>query len=199
VDFYFDRDTSVANSGMIEMDNFKMAWYLIRATDLEVNVSEGTNLQLAWNTTDPENTGKFLIHRGSHTGFEISESTLIAETTSTDFLDGNLEAYRHYFYRVIPVHTSGEVFFPSPEVHGETYIPGRSPEVRISAVNSPTVPEYEKFEVFLDLENVGIENPYDPEDIDVYALFSCPDGKKFRINGFYDDAGIRRNRPAPPG
>ena len=29
------------------------------------------------------------------------------------------------------------------------------------------------------------DNPYDPEVIDVYAEFTAPDGKTFKVNGFY--------------
>ncbi|KPL17487.1 MAG: hypothetical protein AMS26_00825 [Bacteroides sp. SM23_62] len=65
VDFYFDRDTSVSKSGKIEMDNFKIAWYLVRATDLEAAVSEGRNINLTWNTTDQLQTGKYIIYRGA--------------------------------------------------------------------------------------------------------------------------------------
>ena len=187
VDFYFDRDTSVEQSGLIEMDDFKLAWYVIRATDPEAIVSEGRNIHLAWNTTDRERAGKYLIYRGSRPGFEIGENTLLAETTATSYQDRNLEPCRHYFYRVVPVHISGEVFFASDEVYGETFEPGVLPVVRIGGTNTGMVKKYEKFEVLVNVENVGIENPYDPEDIDVYAIFTAPSGEKIRINGFYDD------------
>jgi hypothetical protein len=189
VDFYFDRDTSLMRSGRIEMDNFRIAWYLIRVTDLEASVSEGVNVHLSWNTSDPEHTGTYLIYRGTHPGFETGDSALIAETVTTEYLDSNLKPYRHYFYRVIPVHTGGEVFFTSGEVVGETFNPEKSPIIRITDMNATRVKKYEKFEVLLDLENVGIENPYDPEDIDVYARFTTPSGQVIRINGFYDDYG----------
>ena len=62
-----------------------------------------------------------------------------------------------------------------------------SPAVKITGTNSLSVKKYEKFEVLLDLSNVEIENPYDPDDIDVYAFFTAPSGKKMKINGFYDN------------
>jgi hypothetical protein len=187
VDFYFDRDTSLATSGLIEMDNFKMAWYLISATDLRATVSDGRNIHLSWATTDRDNTGKYLIYRGSDRGFEISGDHLVAETTDTTYLDQALDPYKHYFYQVVPVHTSGEVYFGTGEVSGETYVPGEFPFVKVAGTNAQTIKRYEKFEAFLELGNVGIENPYDPEDIDVYAEFTAPSGRKIRINGFYDN------------
>jgi hypothetical protein len=187
VDFYLDRDTSLESLGHLEMDHFKMAWYLIRVTDLEVSVSGGNNINLAWKTTDQERTGKYLVYRGSFPEFEAGEQTLIAEVTTTGYQDKNLEPFRHYFYKVIPVHTSGEVFFESDQGHGETFTLGESPVITITGTNATTVKKYEKYEVLLGLENVGIENPYDPADIDVYALFTTPSGKIIKINGFYDN------------
>lgn len=67
------------------------------------------------------------------------------------------------------------------------YEQGRHPAVTISGVNTGTVKKYEKFEAILDLKNVKIKNPYDPADIDLYALFKSPSGENIRINGFWDD------------
>lgn len=187
VDFYFDRDTSVEKSGKIEMDNFKMAWYLIRATDLEASVTDGRNISLSWNTSDVEGAEKYLVYRGNKPGFACDESSLLSETTQLTYQDQELNPYSHYFYKVVPVHTSGEVFFKSNEVHGETFTPGILPVIRISSTNATTVKKYEKYEVELELENVGIENPYDPDDINVFALFTAPSGKEISVNGFYDN------------
>lgn len=73
------------------------------------------------------------------------------------------------------------------EVNGEKFKNEAKPTVKITGTNTLRVKKYEKFEVLLDLSNVEIENPYDPDDIDVYALFTAPSGKKMKINGFYDN------------
>lgn len=62
-----------------------------------------------------------------------------------------------------------------------------NPEVSVSKVNSTQVKKYEKFEILLELTNVDYENPFDPEEIDLYAIFKSPAGKEIRINGFYDN------------
>jgi len=83
---------------------------------------------------------------------------------------------------------NGSGNFPgAPDVQAETISPQKSPLIRITGTNYDTVKKYEKYEVLLDLENVEIENPYDPDDIDMYALFTTPGGKIIRINGFYDN------------
>jgi hypothetical protein len=61
------------------------------------------------------------------------------------------------------------------------------PEISVSRVNATSVKKYEKFELWIDLQNVNSNNPYDPEEVDVHAIFRSPSGKEIRINGFYDD------------
>ena len=46
-----------------------------------------------------------------------------------------------------------------------------------------TVGIFEKYELSFQLG--AYNNPYDPEVIDVYAVFSDPSGRTFRVNGFY--------------
>jgi Domain of unknown function (DUF5060) len=67
------------------------------------------------------------------------------------------------------------------------YTQGVKPEVTFSGINTGTVKKYEKFEVIPQLKNVEFENPYDPADIDVYALFTSPSGEIIKINGFFDN------------
>ncbi len=187
VDFYVDRGDASSKSANIEMDNFRMAWYLIKATDLKAELADGNNIHLSWNSTNKERTSKYFIYRSSSPDFSPSKENKIAESETTEFQDKNLDAYHHYFYKVIPVSNDGEVFFASEVVGAETFIPGVNPVVKVSNVNNAKVKKYEKFEMNLDLANVGIENPYDPADIDVYAEFTSPSGKKIKINGFYDN------------
>jgi hypothetical protein len=62
-----------------------------------------------------------------------------------------------------------------------------TPSVRVTKVNASEVKKYEKFEIELELAGVDVKNPFDPEDIDLFAKFTSPDGKTIRINGFYDN------------
>lgn len=63
----------------------------------------------------------------------------------------------------------------------------QTPSVQVTGINSNVVKKYEKFEIVLELSGVNIKNPYDPEDIDVYANFKSPSETNIRINGFYDN------------
>jgi hypothetical protein len=61
------------------------------------------------------------------------------------------------------------------------------PSVRVTKVNTSEVKKYEKLEIELELAGVDIKNSFDPDEIDVFAKFTSPDGKTIRINGFYDN------------
>lgn len=61
------------------------------------------------------------------------------------------------------------------------------PEIKISKIGNTKVKKYEKFEIWIDLQHVTYENPFNPEEIDLYALFQTPSGNSIRINGFYDN------------
>jgi hypothetical protein len=59
--------------------------------------------------------------------------------------------------------------------------------VEVVHVNTTTVPLYEKFEAVINLGDASYDNPYDPEEIDLQAVFTAPSGKEWHIFGFYDD------------
>jgi hypothetical protein len=67
------------------------------------------------------------------------------------------------------------------------YPQGSGIKVSVSGANSEQIKRYEKFEITLDLKNVKYNNPFDPDDVDLFALFSSPSGAKIRINGYFDD------------
>jgi len=66
------------------------------------------------------------------------------------------------------------------------YNQGTDTEIAVSTVNASTIKKYEKFEITINLKNAEIKNPYDPADIDIYALFKSPSGEEIKINGFFD-------------
>lgn len=63
----------------------------------------------------------------------------------------------------------------------------QAPQVSIQYVNAETVGLYEKFEVYVALENVSYTNPYNPDEVNLRAVFTSPSGKEWNIFGFYDD------------
>jgi len=204
VEFYFDMGLDRVTQGLIEIDDVRIGWYLIEVTDLKADIVNGTNIRLSWITNDPENSGNYRIYRGVEPRFDISEDHLIGESITSEYTDKSLGVYELYYYKVIPFGKDGEEFLPSTEVRSETYLAGATPSVSIEKTNSNTIKKYEKFELELNLAHVGVHNPYDPDDIDVYAIFKSPEGNSVRINAFYDnyrnaDAWKLRFSPNLPG
>jgi hypothetical protein len=60
------------------------------------------------------------------------------------------------------------------------------PEIQNLRQRPDTLGLYERFEVSFNINN-GNEyiNPFDPDEIDITAVFTSPDGKKWKIPGFY--------------
>ncbi|HDR52890.1 MAG TPA: DUF5060 domain-containing protein, partial [Mariniphaga anaerophila] len=79
------------------------------------------------------------------------------------------------------------LFLMNSSVIGNTAFQVTVPKVSVSKVNSTQVKKYEKFEIRIEIQNVAYENPFDPEEIDLFAIFHSPSGKEIRINGFYDN------------
>src|SRR5260221_7345784 len=63
--------------------------------------------------------------------------------------------------------------------------------LRSATPNQTSVPRYAKFELTLDLAT-SYENPFDPEQIDVHAIFTSQFGKPVRVNGFLDQPFTRK-------
>ncbi len=53
------------------------------------------------------------------------------------------------------------------------------------SANASVVPRYSKLELTLHL-TATYENPFDPDQIDVWAIFRAPNGRQIRVNGFLD-------------
>jgi len=79
------------------------------------------------------------------------------------------------------------LFLMNSSVIGNAAFQISVPEITVSKINNNKIKKYEKFEIRLEMQNVTYENPYDPEEIDLYAIFHSPSGKEIRINGFYDN------------
>ncbi|MBI5095261.1 MAG: DUF5060 domain-containing protein [Candidatus Hydrogenedentes bacterium] len=62
--------------------------------------------------------------------------------------------------------------------------------LRGAAPNAVSLPCYGRLELTLDLK-ASFSNPFDPDDVDVYAEFRSPDGAAYRANGFYTQACTR--------
>ncbi len=187
LDIYFDRGSTTNRLGTIQINDLKISGFIIEVHDLSAELVDGNQVQLKWTSTDSAASGIYKIYRDTDADFEVSNSKLLTATTQNNFLDQGLTPYNHYYYKVVPSDTLGEEYFPSNEVSVETFEPGVKPAISIISATDSDVGLYEKFALELALENVGYQNPYDPEDIDVHGWFKSPSGDTLLINGFYDN------------
>jgi len=58
----------------LEIDNFKMAWYLIKVNDVQVKLINGKNIHLEWKTSDIPNSSKSKIYRSNKPHFSVDEA-----------------------------------------------------------------------------------------------------------------------------
>jgi len=65
--------------------------------------------------------------------------------------------------------------------------------VDVLSVNSDSAGLYEKFEIIVQLDPHNYSNPYDPDQIDLRAVFIAPSGRIWDTYGFYDNYS-NRNR-----
>ena len=63
--------------------------------------------------------------------------------------------------------------------------------LRSATPPSNTVPRYSRMELTLDLA-ATYDNPFNPNEIDVWGLFTSPKGQTTRVNGFLDQPFTRR-------
>jgi hypothetical protein len=63
----------------------------------------------------------------------------------------------------------------------------QAPQISALSVNSQNIALYDKFEAKVGLANVSYSNPYNPDDVDIRAVFTAPSGKTWEIFGFYDN------------
>ena len=82
-------------------------------------------------------------------------------------------------------------FLAEPDAGPTPFSRNEKLEVRAATPGVTQAQCYGKFEIAVDLK-ATYDNPFDPEDIDVFANFTSPGGKTFRVNGFLTQAFSRR-------
>ena len=183
---YFDGGSTEEKSGLVQFDDFQIAGFSISVFNLTAQLVDTSKIDLSWATDDLENTGHFNVYRSLEGGFTASEETRIGETTDTLYHDSLLVNHTTYHYQVSATDIDGREH-PPAAVSIRTSTPGAVPGVEILSVNADPVGKYEKFEVMVRLEDATYQNPYNPEEIDLFAWFYSPDGDSVRMNGFYDN------------
>ncbi len=84
---------------------------------------------------------------------------------------------------IIPLSIVAMLFFSKSDA---------APSISVKSENAAQIGLYEKYELVLSLTNASYYNPFDPEEIDVQALFTAPSGRQWPIYAFYDNYNNRQ-------
>ena len=80
---------------------------------------------------------------------------------------------------------NGAVLLDSVHLLPNVFPTNLPPQITSVAAVSNTVGKFGKFELNVGVTNVAGLNPYDPEDVDLAAVFTSPSGVVWRVWGFY--------------
>ena len=183
---YLDGGSREIKSGLVQFDDFQIAGFSIVVNNLEATLIDSSKIDLTWEQDDPGNTDHFNVYRSLEFGFSPGGETKIGETADTVYHDSALVNNTTYYYKVSATDVDGKEHAPS-SVSIRTSTPGAIPRPEILSENTDPVGTYEKFELLINLPDASYSNPYNPEEIDLYAWFYTPDGDSVRMNGFYDN------------
>ncbi|MBN2279588.1 MAG: DUF5060 domain-containing protein [Candidatus Marinimicrobia bacterium] len=187
--FYLDGGTTTEKTGLVSIDEFRIGagQFELQVFNLKATALGENKIQLDWECNDSSVVENYKIYRQTYPGFNCNQNALTDSVVFSHYLDSGLAVNSRYYYKVIGTDKSGQESNLSNEVSALTFIAGSGPTVSRYGTNSNTVGLYEKFEIIVELNHVAYTNPYDPEEIDLKAIFTSPTDSTWTINGFYDD------------
>ena len=96
-------------------------------TGLTSTALSPSQISLDWNDNTESDLANYIVYRSQNPGFTPSDNLLIAESTSSDYVDGDLTADTTYYYKVTAVDEWMNEGDPSNEVSATTYPPDLTP------------------------------------------------------------------------
>ncbi len=184
--FYFDGGSSALQSGLVLFDEFRIAGVTVPVNQLEAHLIDSSTVELTWETEDTSLVGHFNVYRGSGPFFPAGEASRIGETRALSYLDTGLVNNTTYFYKVSATDKEDKEH-PPASVSIRTSVPGAIPSLEVIPQQTGSVGRYEKVELWVQMSDASYTNPFDPDEIDLYAWFLGPEGDSIKINGFYDN------------
>ena len=183
---YLDGGSTELKSGLVQFDDFQISGFAISVNNLQASLVDSSKIDLTWNQYDPGNTDHFNVYRSMEMNFTPGEEAKIGETMDTVFHDTALVNNTTYYYKVSATDIDGKEHTPS-SVSIRTSTPGAIPQPEVLSENADPVGTYEKFELLINLPDASYSNPYNPEEIDLFAWFYSPGGDSVKMIGFYDN------------
>ena len=185
--FHFDGGSTPTKQGTVYFDDLIIAGFSISVSTLKAKYFPlSDSISLSWNCDNEAGVDFYNVYRDTVSGFTCNSMTLIGTAEQTKYADTEFNGTTLY-YKVAAVDTSSKEHKPSSEVRVRTYTVGTIPSIQVAALNSDTIAKYDKLEIKLSMTDASYANEYDPEEIDVYGIFTAPAGETVRINAFYDN------------
>ena len=186
---YLDGGSTLPKSGIVFFDDLKIgdAVQIINISNLQANTIDSSRIDLSWECNNPDLIDYYKIYRSFEGGFTCDESTFLDTTSQAAYSDQELTVNQTYYYKVTAIDKSGNESGASNETSARTYRAGSPPKISVLSTNAESVRLYEKFEAILQLQDAAYMNPYNPDEIDIRAMFISPSGKEWEIYGFYDN------------
>ena len=199
-------------------------YYLIAAQTSNWLHAEALQYRISWPVNAPSDaqTLLFLIDRDGHWYQSLQEQPLVPGKTNTFVVPlasgspswqpvGHAAAWHHRV--LLNPKTVGVRIFGTSSFTGSCVLlsaalfqdntPDAPPAIARVRPMATEVPCFGLFEVAFDLPD-RYADPFDPEQIDVSALFTTPDGQQVTVNGFYYQGFYRlhdevQSAPQPQG
>ncbi|MEN8203854.1 MAG: DUF5060 domain-containing protein [Bacteroidota bacterium] len=189
---YFDGGSQQEKSGIVFFDDIILGseTFELAITGLNAQVTHSNRVDLSWDISFPDHTRKCRIYRGSEKDFLPGPGNLVAMAERTSFSDLGLPLDSTLYYRVSAVNMQDEESVPAGPVKARTYTSTGELSVDMESVNSTSTGLYERFEIDVILVDACYDNPYDPDEIDLSAVFTSPTGKQWYINGYFDNTTL---------
>ncbi len=191
--FYLDGGSTDIKSGTVNFDDFTIgeSEFVLRVNNLVATTVDEETIELDWQCNDTTVVDHYKIYRDSAEGLTCHEDTFLDSVAVSHYTDTGLTENTTYFYKVIAVDTAGAESAPGSEASARTYDPNAGILVYTESVNATEIGRYEKFEINVAMENAHFDNPYNPEEIDLTAVFTSPSDSVWVIHGFYDNFNNR--------
>ena len=185
--FYLDGGSTSLVQGSVGMDNLNLGAQILAISQVQATALDSSSIQLSWSPNDPGLVATYRVYFSQLQGFFPGPENLLAELADTSFLHTGLQNNTRYFYRITGVDLNGDESAPSDEISAQTFTAGLTPGVAVRWENASSVGLYHKYEIVLDLWDAEYNNPFDPVEIDVRALFVSPTGVEWPIYAFWNN------------
>lgn len=114
-----------------------------------------TRIDIDWDDNQEEDLSHYVVHRSTVFGFIPSSSTYLAQTTTSYYVDTDVEKNTRYYYRIFAVDAAGNISEPSDQLEAR---PVFELEIHAKNINASSDSMWTKLSIRI-VSNTGEEIP----------------------------------------